>query len=117
MGSMFRASCYLTRSPLRCTRSQAWQPIRSASNGKLKIDYHNRSLSLIHEEVAAKSELISPTFLKRARSMAAEHDILSRQLVEGFDKVKAKRVGELSSTADALKGYEASKDVSFANII
>ncbi|MCJ1339414.1 hypothetical protein MMC09_004703 [Bachmanniomyces sp. S44760] len=42
--------------------------------------------------------------------MAAEHDILSRQLVEGFDKVKAKRVGELSSTADALKGYEASKD-------
>ncbi|EON69507.1 hypothetical protein W97_08767 [Coniosporium apollinis CBS 100218] len=55
---------------------------------------------------AAASEGVSPALLTRARSVAAEHGTLSKQLAEGFDTRTAKKVGELSPVASALKEWE-----------
>ncbi|OTA98005.1 hypothetical protein M426DRAFT_326322 [Hypoxylon sp. CI-4A] len=47
--------------------------------------------------------------LKRARNIAAEHDKLATALANDFDTKIAKRVGELSRVADALKEWEAAR--------
>ncbi|KAG7009215.1 peptide chain release factor 1 [Physcia stellaris] len=50
---------------------------------------------------------ISPALLGRARSVAAEHGKLARQLSAEYDTEVAKRVGELSTTVKALKDWES----------
>lgn len=60
---------------------------------------------------AAASEGVSPALLTRARSVAAEHGALSKQLAEGFDTRTAKKVGELSPVASALKEWEHANEV------
>ncbi|KAI9813285.1 MAG: hypothetical protein M1827_004227 [Pycnora praestabilis] len=51
-------------------------------------------------------DFISPALLNRARSITAEYSALSKNLAEEFDTKTAKRVGELSSVANALKAWE-----------
>lgn len=47
--------------------------------------------------------------LQRARNIAAEHDKLASTLADEFDSKTAKRVGELSRVAEALKEWEAAR--------
>ncbi|KAF2092105.1 release factor [Saccharata proteae CBS 121410] len=56
------------------------------------------------------SESISPALLSRARSIAAEHDQLTKKLAENFDINTAKRIGEISRVADALKEWDRAEE-------
>ena len=46
---------------------------------------------------------LPPALLQRARSMAAEHATLAAALEDSFDAKAARRLGELSRVANALK--------------
>ncbi|KAI2638729.1 release factor [Hypomontagnella submonticulosa] len=52
---------------------------------------------------------LPPVLLQRARNIAAEHDKLASALEKDFDTKIAKRMGELSRVAEALKEWEAAK--------
>ncbi|KAK4503762.1 hypothetical protein PRZ48_004677 [Zasmidium cellare] len=52
---------------------------------------------------------ISPTLLSKARSVATEYTNLSQKLASDFDARAAKRLGELSRTADAVKEYDKAR--------
>ncbi|KAJ9141752.1 hypothetical protein NKR23_g7828 [Pleurostoma richardsiae] len=52
---------------------------------------------------------LPPILLQRARKLAAEHKQLSATLSENFDGKTAKRVGELSSVASAVKEWEGAR--------
>lgn len=55
------------------------------------------------------SKNLPPVLLQRARNIAAEHDKLAAALANDFDSKIAKRVGELSRVAEALKEWEAAR--------
>ncbi|KAJ4181011.1 Peptide chain release factor 1, mitochondrial [Fusarium falciforme] len=55
------------------------------------------------------SSLLAPALLHRAQSMTSEYDELQKTLNASFDSTKAKRVGELSRVAEALKAWEKSQ--------
>ena len=61
--------------------------------------------------VASDGPYISPALLGRARSIAAEHGKLARQLSDGYDTSIAKKVGELSTAVGALKEWESASNV------
>ena len=52
---------------------------------------------------------LPPALLERARKLTAEHDQLTAALESDFDAKKAKRAGETSRIADALKQFEKAK--------
>ncbi|KAI9663809.1 MAG: hypothetical protein M1821_007299 [Bathelium mastoideum] len=54
----------------------------------------------------ANGENISPTLLAKARSVAVEHEQVSKQLSENFSSSLAKRLGQLRTTTDALKEWD-----------
>ncbi|KAI4240042.1 MAG: hypothetical protein L6R40_005385 [Gallowayella cf. fulva] len=55
---------------------------------------------------------ISPSLLKRATSLAAEYNHLSRQIQAEYDGIKAKRIGDLASISRALEQWlSANKSV------
>ncbi|KAK4991777.1 Peptide chain release factor 1, mitochondrial [Elasticomyces elasticus] len=53
---------------------------------------------------------ISPALLSRARSVAAEHSVITKKLATDFDTRAAKRLGELSATTAALKEWDEAND-------
>ncbi|RFN50741.1 peptide chain release factor 1 [Fusarium flagelliforme] len=53
--------------------------------------------------------LLAPALLQRAQSLTTEHDTLQKNLNSSFDSQTAKRVGELSRVAEALKAWEKSQ--------
>ncbi|RGP69978.1 peptide chain release factor 1 [Fusarium sporotrichioides] len=55
------------------------------------------------------SPLLAPALLQRAQSLTTEHDALQKNLNSSFDSDTAKRVGELSRVAEALKALEESQ--------
>ncbi|KAJ4267168.1 Peptide chain release factor 1, mitochondrial [Fusarium torreyae] len=55
------------------------------------------------------SQLLAPALLQRAQSLTTEHDDLQKVLNSSFDSNTAKRVGELSRVAEALKAWETSQ--------
>ncbi|KAM0553130.1 hypothetical protein ACHAPJ_007680 [Fusarium lateritium] len=55
------------------------------------------------------SSLLAPALLQRAQSLTTEHDDLQKVLNSSFDSNTAKRVGELSRVAEALKAWETSQ--------
>uniref|UniRef100_A0A4E9EKQ1 Prokaryotic-type class I peptide chain release factors domain-containing protein n=1 Tax=Gibberella zeae TaxID=5518 RepID=A0A4E9EKQ1_GIBZA len=55
------------------------------------------------------SPLLAPALLQRAQSLTTEHDALQKNLNSSFDSTTAKRVGELSRVAEALKALERSQ--------
>ncbi|KAH9835979.1 Peptide chain release factor 1, mitochondrial [Teratosphaeria destructans] len=57
-------------------------------------------------ERAVAEHRLSPALLSRARAIAAEHSTLSKKLVEGYDAATARRLGELSHIASAIKAYD-----------
>lgn len=59
---------------------------------------------------------ISPVYLDRARSIAGEHEKLSRQLAKGYDAKIARKVGELNTTALALKKWESASKVGHSGV-
>ncbi|KAI0472833.1 release factor [Xylariaceae sp. FL0804] len=52
---------------------------------------------------------LPPVLLQRARNIATEHDQLTAALATEFDMKTAKRIGELSRVASALKEWEAAR--------
>ena len=52
---------------------------------------------------------MAPSLLRRARTLAAEHDALQTTLNAGFDAAKAKRVGELRRVATALEEWDTAR--------
>ncbi|KAM5376171.1 hypothetical protein ACJA88_007282 [Fusarium oxysporum] len=55
------------------------------------------------------SPLLAPALLQRAQSLTTEHDDLQKTLNNSFDSTIAKRVGELSRVAEALKAWQTSQ--------
>ena len=91
-----------------CTRAlrrpQTRQFIRFASNGTL----HSPALQSSADGCSADA-LLAPALLQRAQSLTTEHDTLQKNLNSSFDSQTAKRVGELSRVAEALKAWEKSQ--------
>ncbi|KAI1099532.1 release factor [Jackrogersella minutella] len=52
---------------------------------------------------------LPPVLLSRARNIAAEHDKLVNAIKDEFDPKTAKRIGELSRVANALKEWDAAQ--------
>lgn len=52
---------------------------------------------------------ISPGLLTRARSFAAEHQVLADRLASDYDAKAAKRLGEIARAASAIKEYDKAK--------
>ncbi|KAI0098870.1 release factor [Nemania sp. FL0031] len=67
----------------------------------------NRSFIRFASTTATNS--LPPALLDRARSIAREHDQLAAVLESNFDTKTAKRVGELSRVAAALKEWDAAQ--------
>lgn len=61
--------------------------------------------------VAASNGPLSAALLNRARSVAAEHALLSSRLGETFDAKVAKRVGELTPIVNALAEWDKANEV------
>lgn len=59
----------------------------------------------------ASNHDLSPALFRRACALAAEHSQLSIRLADSFDPKVAKRVGELSTIAQAVKDFEKAKEV------
>ncbi|KAH8671598.1 hypothetical protein BX600DRAFT_250859 [Xylariales sp. PMI_506] len=78
----------------RCAKALA-QPLR-------------RQLLVRYASTDAQTNL-PPALLQRARSIALEHAELQASLSDSFDTKAAKRLGELSRVADALKEWEAAQ--------
>jgi peptide chain release factor 1 len=53
---------------------------------------------------------LPPALLDRARRLAAEHQQLSAALAKDFDAKTAKRAGEISRVADALRQFEKARE-------
>jgi hypothetical protein len=62
-------------------------------------------------KATSATTILSDAFLGRARSIAAEHAQLSKQLAESYDVKLAKRVGELDTTTTVLKEWEEAHSV------
>ncbi|CCF45662.1 peptidyl-tRNA hydrolase, partial [Colletotrichum higginsianum] len=56
--------------------------------------------------VADTTAHLPPALLQRARALTTEHDALARSLESDFDSKTARRMGELSSVATALREWE-----------
>ncbi|KAK8092900.1 hypothetical protein PG999_014487 [Apiospora kogelbergensis] len=57
----------------------------------------------------AAGTTLPPALLQRARNLAAEHAALATTLEQTFDGKAAKRLGELSRVATALRSYDAAR--------
>ncbi|KAJ6437266.1 peptide chain release factor 1 [Purpureocillium lavendulum] len=60
-------------------------------------------------DVGLPASTLAPSLLRRAQSLAAEHDALQSTLSASFDAAKAKRAGELSRVAAALAAWTAAR--------
>jgi peptide chain release factor 1 len=61
----------------------------------------------MHTDLTTVSDAgLAPIVLERARSIAAEHALLSKQNAVEYDKSIAKRIGELSAVTGAFKAVE-----------
>lgn len=65
-----------------------------------------RSIQYRSQSTVVASDGLSPALLSRARAVAAEHATLTQQLAQDFDTKIAKRIGEISSTANAIDEYD-----------
>ncbi|KAL3424592.1 RF-1 domain-containing protein [Phlyctema vagabunda] len=70
----------------------------------------NRRQLFRYASTASSNGTFSPGLLARARSMASEHDRLSKETSESFDAKIAKRIGELQGVTRALKEWEDTQD-------
>ncbi|KAF9630195.1 putative peptide chain release factor 1 protein [Lasiodiplodia theobromae] len=78
----------------------------------LRSSFPARSAAFVRRQTtnASPDSVISPTVLKRARAVAAEHAQLSQKLVDSFDTRTAKKVGETAPIAAALKEWEKANE-------
>ncbi|KAL3963114.1 hypothetical protein ACCO45_000118 [Purpureocillium lilacinum] len=88
-------------------RSCAWALRRSPARHPLA-----RYASSSSSNDAAAPSALAPSLLRRAQSLAAEHDALQRALssdTAAFDAAKARRAGELSRVAAALAAWTSAR--------
>ncbi|KAF2456897.1 hypothetical protein BDY21DRAFT_287343 [Lineolata rhizophorae] len=69
-----------------------------------------RRRNLRFQSTAASDEIVSPALLGRARSVSAEHSRLTQELAESFNTKTARRIGEISSVANAFADWEKATD-------
>ena len=84
--------------PWICTRCLLRQPRTST------LRYARNAIR--HQSTVPRANEISPALLTRAQSVAQEHASVTAQLATNFDTRAAKRLGELTNTASALKDYQ-----------
>lgn len=84
--------------PWVCARCISRVTTRQASRGTRR--WHTTTSS---------PDSISPALLSRAQLLANEHTALTDKLASDYDAKAAKRLGELSSTTNALKEYEKAR--------
>ena len=99
---------------LRSLHAPQWQLVGSLTNGKSSFPPEVASLLsriLTLPAGALQQNSIPPTMLERARSIAADYENLSKQISTNYDSKVAKKVGELSPTAEALKDWERVSNV------
>ncbi|KAK2057426.1 RF-1 domain-containing protein [Colletotrichum caudatum] len=65
-----------------------------------------RSTQFIRRASSDTTAQLPPALLQRARSIATEHDALARSLESDYDAKTARRLGELSGVAAALREWE-----------
>ncbi|OCL05052.1 release factor [Glonium stellatum] len=70
----------------------------------------SRRHARFQSNAAANPESISPALLSRAHALAAEHSQLAQKLANGFDARAAKKLGEISAVANALKEWEKANE-------
>ena len=87
-----------------CVRSQCYQRLFVQA---VKGNRHYQSTSTSPEA------LISPALLGRARTLAAEHALLSKQLTNHYDTQVAKKVGTLTPVATVFSDWENASNVCF----
>lgn len=56
---------------------------------------------------------ISPALINRAKTLEAEHALLSKQLLQNYDASIAKKAGSLLAIAESYKAWEAAQNVGF----
>ncbi|KAI9900987.1 hypothetical protein N3K66_005249 [Trichothecium roseum] len=61
--------------------------------------------ALTNDASSSSSAVLTPALLHRARALTTEHDDLQKALNSSFDAAKARRAGELSRVASALRAY------------
>lgn len=61
--------------------------------------------------VASSAHSISPVLLGRARTIAAEHSKLTKQLAQNYGNDIARRAGELQEASRALQEWETVNNV------
>ncbi|PNY28220.1 peptide chain release factor 1, mitochondrial [Tolypocladium capitatum] len=62
-----------------------------------------------HRPDAPSSSSLAPSLLRRARSLAAEHDALQATLNAAYDAPTAKRLGELRRVATAVEEWDSAR--------
>ena len=72
-----------------------------------------RSKFLLPRLIRSVSSLssLSPSLLKRARVVAADHAVLSKQNAESYEALRAKKIGELSAVTNALADWDNAQNV------
>ncbi|EGP92640.1 uncharacterized protein MYCGRDRAFT_98231 [Zymoseptoria tritici IPO323] len=84
----------------RCLRSLA-RPIK----GQLRLRRRYQSTAA----ASTANDNLSSALLSRARNVASEHATLTQKLATDFDASAAKRLGELTRTANAIQEYDKAK--------
>jgi peptide chain release factor 1 len=62
-------------------------------------------------EASLANDAIYPILLKRAKHVSTQYDALVKKLSDRYDASTAKKAGELASVAQALKRWNAAKEV------
>ena len=83
---------------------------RTITRPSFRSQYRVAQARLQHQSTAPETS-ISPTLLNRAKSLEAEHNLLSKQLSANYDATIAKKAGSLAPIAESYKAWETAKNV------
>jgi peptide chain release factor 1 len=78
----------------------------SRDSSPLVLHLRSRAPSPKLTHLAAAHDGLSPALLTRARSITEEHETLAKKVAAEYDTNSARRLGQLSATATALKEYD-----------
>lgn len=104
--SMIIACRVCSRYPIKSLRFGRWPQVRFIADGNIPFALWVGSTSLTGAYPVNATTKISSVYLDRARSIAGEHEKLSRQLAKGYDAKIARKLGELNTTTLALRNWE-----------
>ncbi|KAF4343640.1 peptide chain release factor 1 [Fusarium beomiforme] len=109
--SLFPSCCASLTPDLNSSKTNITTPPALPKHVPNTMDMPNlhKSINTLSHAPIHASPLLAPALLQRAQSLTAEHDDLQKTLNNSFDSNIAKRVGELSRVAEALKAWQSSQ--------